>query len=155
MHQQQLCPQRRFKWDRLTDICTQCSGAAPKAALTLLFLPFSRSAQSTVEFNFQTFIHSCFIHIYCSYWIGIDASSFSLLFSPLPHCFLQPILWIMNLNFAGEFHNTHRHGFMVSDWPIFRCMLLISHYILCKRFCVELTCIEDTSLCSWDFWLVL
>lgn len=100
MHQQQLCPQRRFTWDRLTDICTQCLGVAPKAALfPFFFLPVTRSAQSTVEFNFQTFIHSCFIQIDRSCRIRMDASSISVSFVFFffsSHASLFPATYPMN-----------------------------------------------------------
>lgn len=62
MHQQQLCPQRRFTWDRLTDICTQCLGVAPKAALFPFFFclsPAQRKAPWSLTFK-PSFIHVLF-----------------------------------------------------------------------------------------------
>lgn len=58
--------------------------------------------QNTVEFNFQTFIHSCFIHIYCSCRIRMNACSVSkpLFFSLLRltvSCNLSYELWISTL----------------------------------------------------------
>lgn len=53
-----------------------------------------------MEFNFQTFIHSCFIHIYCSCRIRMDASSISLLFFLLcltVSCNPSYELWISTL----------------------------------------------------------
>lgn len=141
MHQQQLCPQRRFRWDGLTDICTQCLGAAPKAALSLspfsAFFPAQRKAPWSLTFK-PSFIHVLFTSTAHTELEWMPPPSLSFYFSPLPHCFLQTILWIINLNFAGDFHNTHRHRFMVSEWPIFRCMLLVSHCILCKTFYVDI-----------------
>lgn len=70
-------------------------------------LPVARSKRSAAEFNFQTFLHSCFIQMEPSCRIRMPPLSSSLsprlFLPPSPHCLLQPILWIMNPSVAGVF----------------------------------------------------
>lgn len=123
MHQQHLCPQRRFIWDSLTDIYTQCLVAAPKApvslSLSLCFSPAQCKAEWSLTFQ-TSFVHSYFIRIFCSRWIWGGALSvllsFFIFLSLLYLCFPQHLKWIMDLGLAGDFpHLIKSIGFVRSQ----------------------------------------
>lgn len=67
-----------------------------------MFLPVFSSLHSTMEFNFQTFIHSCFIHSDCLCWMRMDGSPIFLYLPSFffPSASLFPATYPMNYEFA-------------------------------------------------------